>query len=238
MCTAHLVDSESKQVPRFVSSCLTALSAVITNSSVKFGNQFEGHIDKLIDLIICSDYLQSDNIEVLDRVLKITNNMVFAAGKSYCKPRRHSLFKILLQLGSNQQMQYAIKDVDKCLELLATNCGLGDASDLFSQELENMLKELREDFELWTKHTPERFIFDMLVRRANTAVVDYWDEILEIVANCMEREKDYELRMDMIALIEHFLKTESLHSTIVFYSEIILKMVLVPSFAWSTGIPS
>lgn len=101
-----------------------------------------------------------------------------------------------------------------------------------------MLKELREDFELWTKHTPERFIFDMLVRRANTAVVDYWDEILEIVANCMEREKDYELRMDMIALIEHFLKTESLHSTIVFYSEIILKMVLVPSFAWSTGIPS
>lgn len=57
MCTAHLVDSESKQVPRYVSSCLTALSAVITNSSVRFGNQFEGHIDKLIDLIISSDYL-------------------------------------------------------------------------------------------------------------------------------------------------------------------------------------
>lgn len=135
-------------------------------------------------------------------------------------------------------MAYAIKDVDKCLELLAVNCGLGDASDLFSSELESMLKELREDFELWNKHTPERYIFDMLVRRANTAVIDYWDEILEIVANCMERDKDFEVRMDMIALIEHFLKTESLHGTIIFYSEIIVKMILVPSMQWSVGIPS
>jgi hypothetical protein len=57
MCTSHLTDSESKQVPRFVSSCLTALSSVITNASVRFGNQFESHIDKLINLIISSDYL-------------------------------------------------------------------------------------------------------------------------------------------------------------------------------------
>jgi hypothetical protein len=155
--------------------------------------------------------------------------MIFAAGKEFCPPRRHHLFKILLQLGSNKQMGYAKKEVDKSLDLLALNCGLDDMSDLFSKELENMLKELREDFELWGKHTPERFIFDMLVRRSQTAVVDYWDEILEIVASCMDREKDFELRMDMIALVEHLVKTESLHSTIVYYTEIIIKMILLPS---------
>jgi hypothetical protein len=69
----------------------------------------------------------------------------------------------------------------------------------------------------------------MLVRRSQTAVVDYWDEILEIVASCMDREKDFELRMDMIALVEHLVKTESLHSTIVYYTEIIIKMILLPS---------
>ena len=35
----------------------------------------------------------------------------------------------------------------------------------------------------------------MLVRRSQTAVVDFWDEILEIVATCCDREKDYELRI-------------------------------------------
>lgn len=36
MIVSHLNDQESRSVPRFVSSCLTALSAVITHSSVKF----------------------------------------------------------------------------------------------------------------------------------------------------------------------------------------------------------
>ncbi len=121
---------------------------------------------------------------------------------------------------------------------MAQNCGLDDASDLFSKELESLLRELKEDFETWNKHTPERFVFDMLVRRSHTAVVDYWDEILEIVATCTEKEKDFELRMDMMHLCDHFLRTEALHSTIVFYSEIVLKMILIPNMQWSVGIPS
>lgn len=35
---AHLTDSESKSVPLFVSSCLTAFSAVITYSSIRFAD--------------------------------------------------------------------------------------------------------------------------------------------------------------------------------------------------------
>ena len=36
MMISHLTDTESKSVPRFVSSCLTALSAVLTHTTVKF----------------------------------------------------------------------------------------------------------------------------------------------------------------------------------------------------------
>lgn len=185
-----------------------------------------------------SDYLQSENVEVLDRSLRVTTNIVFAAGKQFCKPRQGALFRILLNLGSNPAIAPLTKEVDSCLDLLSTNCGLEDASDLFSQELETMLQELKEDYEQWTKHTPERFVFEMLVRRSQTAVVDYWDDILTIIATCTEKEKDFELRMDFMTLTEHFLKTESLHSTIVFYSEIILKMILLPNLQWAVGIPS
>ena len=53
-------------------------------------------MDRLIALIISSDYLESENVEVLDRVLRVTKNMVHAAGDQYSKPRRRTLFKILL----------------------------------------------------------------------------------------------------------------------------------------------
>lgn len=83
----HLTDTESKNVPRFVSSCLTALSAVITYSAVRFADQFDGLMDKLLTLITTSDYLQSENIEVLDRTMRVTHNIVFAAGTKSSKPR-------------------------------------------------------------------------------------------------------------------------------------------------------
>lgn len=235
----HLTDTESKNVPRFVSSCLTALSAVITYSGVRFADQFDGLIDKLLTLITTSDYLQSENVEVLDRTLRVTHNIVFAAGKQSCKSRQRVLFKLLLQLGSTPQLINAKVQVDQTLELLAKNCDLQDASDLFSCELEGLLLEMKDDFENWNRNTSERFIFDMLVRRADTAVVDYWDQILEIIAANVDPDtKDYELRLDMLSLIEHLLLQPNLQSTIAFYTEIIIKLILLPSTEWRAGIPN
>jgi len=62
-----------------------------------------------------------------------------------------------------------------------------------------MLDELKEDFEDWDKNTPDRFIFDLLVRRSQTAVVDYWETILEIMAANCDNDKDVELHIDMLA---------------------------------------
>jgi hypothetical protein len=44
-------------------------------------------MDKLLTLIITSDYLQSENVEVLERTLRVTHNIVFAAGTKSSKPR-------------------------------------------------------------------------------------------------------------------------------------------------------
>lgn len=123
------------------------------------------------------------------------------------------------------------------MELLARNVGLEESSDLFSVELESLIKEMKEDYENWTRTTPERFIFDLLVRRSDTAVVDYWEEILEIIAMNIDHAKDVELRFDMLSLIEHLLMQESLHSTILFYTEIVIKLILLPCTEWRAGMP-
>lgn len=97
---------------------------------------------------------------------------------------------------------------------------------------------MKETYEDWNKNSPDRFIFDMLVKRSFTAVVDYWETILMIIASNTEHGKDYELRMDMLNLTEHFLLQQDLHGTIVFYSEIILKMILLPCMVWHVGKPN
>ena len=68
-----------------------------------------------------------------------------------------------------------------------------------------MLEELKESYLEWTKNDTERYSFDMLVRRSNTAVVDHWEDILLIIQANVDHEKDYELRMDMLALVEYIL---------------------------------
>lgn len=148
--------------------------------------------------------MNNENPEVLERVLRVTENLVFAAG-SFCKQYQHGLFKILLQLGSVPQMAQCVEQVNKCIEDLAKNCGIDSGADLFSIELAVLLEEMQEDYENWNKNTPERFIFDMLVRRSQAAVTEHWETILMLIASNIDHEKEFELRMDMLALVEHFL---------------------------------
>ena len=72
MMITHLTDSESKNVPRFVSSGLTAFSAVIHHSTKRYPEQLDSFMQKLIDLIVSSDFLNNENPEVLERVLLVT----------------------------------------------------------------------------------------------------------------------------------------------------------------------
>jgi hypothetical protein len=44
-------------------------------------------------------------------------------------------------------MGHAKADVDITLNTLAINCGLEESADLFSQELESLLKEMKGDYD-------------------------------------------------------------------------------------------
>ena len=132
-----------------------------------------------------------------------------------------------------------LKDrVDQTMTVLAKSCGLEEGSDLFSVELSELIDEMQENYEKWTKHTPERFIFDLLVRRSSTALVERFEDILQIIAANVDNTKDYELRIDMLALIEFLLGQDILTETMTFYSEVVLKMILIPATSWKVGSPN
>jgi dynein assembly factor 5, axonemal len=124
------------------------------------------------------------------------------------------------------------------MTVLAKSCGLEEGSDLFSVELSALIDEMQENYETWNKHTPERFIFDLLLRRSQTALVERFEDILQIIAANVDNSKEYELRMDMLGLVEFMLNQEILSESITFYSEVILKMILIPSTVWKVGSPN
>ena len=56
--------------------------------------------------------------------------------------------------------------VDKAMDVLARSCGLQEGSDLFSVELSVLIVEMQENYENWNKHSADRFMFDLLLRRS------------------------------------------------------------------------
>jgi dynein assembly factor 5 len=105
-------------------------------------------------------------------------------------------------------------------------------------ELSILIDEMKDNYESWGKHSAERFIFDLLVRRSNTALVERFEDILQIISANVDNTKEVELRMDMLALVEFLMGQEVLADTIGFYSPVILQMILIPSTVWKVGSPN
>jgi hypothetical protein len=83
-----------------------------------------------------------------------------------------------LQLGSNPAMSPYRDQVDRAMDVLAKSCGLEEGSDLFSVELSALIDEMQENYENWNKHSADRFMFDLLLRRSQTALVERFEDIL------------------------------------------------------------
>lgn len=188
-------------------------------------------------MISGSDYLNSDSVVVLEAVILLTKNIIKSCGDD-CKRYKRDIFKILLQLGSVPGTAHLHSEVEATIDMLARNWGLSTGSELFSMELADLLHEMKETYMNWEEHTSDRFIFDLLCRKSNEAVVEYWELILEIVGMNCTHDKSYNVRMDMLALIEHFLSKETLQDTLFYYGEVIIRGVLQPCIEWRSGIPT
>lgn len=73
LVVSHLTDKESKNLPRYVSSCLAVLSEVISNLSA---SDLDPHLSEVTNLLTTSDYFESESKEVLVCVLRLVKNLV------------------------------------------------------------------------------------------------------------------------------------------------------------------
>jgi dynein assembly factor 5 len=157
--------------------------------------------------------------------------------KEKCATVHDSLFFPLLLLVSLPETVAIRKEITQTMQNFANNCKL-TLEELYSYEIGNILERFKSTYKSWKKNSPDRFAFDIYVKLAGPSLEKHWTEVLLIISQCCESEKDIEIRMDMIILLDKIITQQALFEQIKNYIEFILPEILFPSMSWRAGRPN
>ena len=157
--------------------------------------------------------------------------------KENCAIVHDSLFFPLLLLVSHPDTIGIRNDITQTMNNFAKNIKMS-LEELYSFEIGNILERFKSSYKTWKKNSPDRFAFDIYVKLAGASLEKHWTEVLLIISQCCESEKDIEIRMDMILLLDKIICQKELFEQIKNYVEFILPEILFPSMAWRVGRPN
>ena len=201
---------------------------IYVNVNEQVGKSIFVHSFEIYSGIINSLYSKgSDNI--LNLIQNIHSELFYQLLLLYSLP-------ILPQISRNE--------VPAVLQKMAEICGFKDIIGLYSLELSFLLDKFKSSHKLWRRNTADRYAFDTFVKYAgeslNTGSGENWIKVLEIISNCTEAEKDIEMRMDMIVLMDKLFEDANGNkdSTISYFSEFIIEQILLPACMWRAQRPN
>lgn len=190
---------------------------------------------KSLDLFSLSDASYTQKILLF--LFKIYESLVYSL-KELCVKFHSDLFFPLLVLSSLPETISLRTNVFNSISQLAKFCNFERIEDLYSLEIGEVLEKFKSTHKTWRRNSPDRFAFDIYVKLAGFALEKHWTEVLLIISESCESEKDIEMRMDMILLIDAIIQNNTLKEQLSNYIDFILPEILFPSTAWKTGRPN
>lgn len=192
------------------------------------------HINQVLRLISQKDFCLSDQLPVLQSLISVIEAFTLAA-ESLCIPLTHTLFNVLLVL---QNSAVGIK-THPILEMLA-NISDVSVADIYAQELPILLPVITQDYLTWGAESPNRHSFKALTMQAGYAVTHCWDQIMGVLLSCSEPDKDVQVKLDALIILEHFLQLSELADFLRAYSQRILSVsckqgIIIPTATWRAG---
>ena len=144
-----------------------------------------------------------------------------------------SIFYLLLTLENTLKSA-----VHPTVTLLANCCGYPNMAALYSLQLPMALPKIIANHRAWEGHSTERIQFRNLATRAGPGIQDHWASVLEVLAEGSKREKETEIRYDMMVILESIAGCRELDSCIAGSSDTILSEIISPTCAWKVGASS
>ena len=215
---------------KFIANYLSQLQQISTDNAKMI-------IDTLSSLDIFNISDPNYSTKILVDLAYIYYSLINSLGAN-SKQFHDTLFFPLLLLNSLPETLSIRKYVEETIANLAKLCGCNSVDDLYAIELSNVLQKFQSTYKNWRSNSPDRFAFDIYIKQAGTALENHWVDVLMIISQCCESEKDIEMRMDMILLLDKVIINESLKEQLKVYIEFILKEILFPSTAWRVGRPN
>ena len=215
---------------KFLSNYLSGLPNITKENAEKVIKTLQA-----LDIFSTVDPLYSK--KMLLHLFKIYAALINSLG-SNCTAFHQDLFFPLLLLCNFPETKEIEKNVISVMNQLANFCGFSKIEDLYSLEMGNVLEQFKTTYKKWTASSPDRYAFDIYVKLAGIALEKHWTEVLLIISQCCEQEKDREMQMDMILLLDKIIQQKELHEQLKSYTSFILPEILFPSTAWRVGRPN
>ena len=193
-------------------------------------------LDTLNTLDIFNIDDQNFSKKILINLFNIYNSIINSL-KENCTKYHELIFFPLLLLSSLPETFEIRNNVITAMTELAKNCKCS-VEDLYSLEIGNVLEKFQSTYKNWKRNSPDRFAFDIYVKLAGTALEKHWTQVLLIISQCCEAEKDIEMRMDMILLLDKIISQKELKEQLKNYTEFILPEILFPACVWRVGRPN
>lgn len=148
-------------------------------------------------------------------------------------PHLSAIFYLLLTLENTLKSA-----VHPTITLLANCCNYPDLSYLYSLQIPEALPKIITNFQSWTSESNERTQFKNLITRAGNGIKPHWDLILTVMTENSKREKESEVRYDMLVVLDSIADCREIDECIRKSSEKVLVEVVGPSCSWKVGASS
>lgn len=245
-----LLDNDIKANNKSIVNRFHVLSSIFHKSTSITHNSLQLFFNTLRELDLFVNYYSNNVIfiylyEILSGIIS-SISISNIDKRTFLKDFHSEIFYYLLLLFNFPILPKEIRDkVPSVLLTLSTLLGFNDIDGLYSLELSFILDKFKDSHKLWRRNTADRYAFDAFVKHAgeslNSESGDNWIKVLEIISNCTEANKDIEMRMDMLILIETLIEISSKEkelSCFVFFSEFVIEQILIPASMWKAQRPN
>ncbi|OMJ72954.1 hypothetical protein SteCoe_28490 [Stentor coeruleus] len=219
-----------KVITESLASSEKAAGLSLLSKMLPFQNYNIESLKLVMDFIQSKDFLSDTHLYIALHKIAFSLLNSFA---EFIKPYVHEIFFMLLTIENTLK-----NSVYPTMEILTQACGLQNVGYLYSLQLPNTLPKIITNYKKWESHSSERTQFRNLITRSQQGIKEYWEDVLSVIIENCAREKDSEVRYDMLICFETILDTEELKENVWKSGKRVIIDIISTTSAWKVGASS
>ncbi|XP_045213202.2 dynein axonemal assembly factor 5-like [Mercenaria mercenaria] len=217
---------------------IMVLSSVIRGTAKE---NLKPYLQKILDTLNIPDVCQSVQVPVQVQLLSCLESLLTVSGTDIAESSQstQSVFSLLHTVLAIQQGELIKDKVFELLDKLAGLEGLVNRKQLYHSHTKPLLDSFQDTYKVWTIHSVERLIFDVLILEAGPVVGDLLEDVMPILTANFDPDKDPEVRLKFFSLLSHLMMNckDTVDSGDKFaeFAEIVVKNMILPNCVWKAG---